>query len=934
MKNLLLEKVKKQVPKGIIIAPGSSGNKVCIAVRKTESLYGLLSDQQKIQLQAIDAQDVNSVFNAPMVYKELESIDLGYDEIIPAEMGDPESLAKAEHEKILWMMDSSWSERPGVCKDGVGTGGNGRNGHALSQINYNKLKNQIRKNLREIGDYNLQRSQMESGDEKTSKKFVPVFVISSAVGGFGTGTLCPVLQLIRRQARNLKIPVKIIVMCLVSGSLEPADAQAAARNQELILRELGARFVGQYRDLNDNDPVHELICDSIMLISNANNDGEFADFDRLIALAAQHIFYYFHTPLGQKIQEKTVDIEAEWLVDELGGQRCVSTFGHSKIHLDKPRLEMCVANKLFKLFLDSVLARGKHPQTDKMVDIVSSETAISETELHSLALENVLRLNSLGKNDARSHAVAMFQQRAGNRRGFAGCCDVNDAGRFIFDVELPQRLYPQIKREALKLAEDGADVISAKVNAMLTDIDGISKAVQFLEGFAGPMDKFEKVNQDKLVQAQNNNTRIKTSLGRVWGMLRKLKAKFWLWRFFSFSTKKEILRVLPQITEKAIKVRLEISARQAIDSILYPRIRQVISTQLTHVHKISENISELNIAVSNEVKRLENFNPLLLVPVGTELVNFDFINKQFKQLINNENGYQAIADKIFEEFQSNYNSLDAFGSYDIDKIKATLLNYCSGASQRNLYHLNVFDVFKDTYQSDPSRKAAIAQAICESRGRLRLMGETDEIIPTMKFIAVNDRNVGQWVKNLTGQLDQKNGDWEFVEINDPNTILLFQQRSRGSLTRIINETSQKWQRPGNLRKCAQYGSDPFISLMPTAGLSQQELDTTIAMGMMTGQISKNHQGYQSVDHNGQMVHLGETPEQISRNIKDSYPHVVSIYRNFLLEQASKGTVDFKDILENQASCRLTGHLGEKPFIRAQKIADALLPYLSRLPMKG
>ncbi|MES0447834.1 MAG: hypothetical protein ABUJ92_14975, partial [Desulfobacterales bacterium] len=110
------ETIKTLPPKGLVVLLGSTGNKVGIAVRKTESLYNLLSDEQKQKIMASDAQDVQSVFDVPMVDKSLEKIGLSHDELVPAEMSDHESLAKAERDKKLWMMNSNWYKRPGVSR--------------------------------------------------------------------------------------------------------------------------------------------------------------------------------------------------------------------------------------------------------------------------------------------------------------------------------------------------------------------------------------------------------------------------------------------------------------------------------------------------------------------------------------------------------------------------------------------------------------------------------------------------------------------------------------------------------------------------------------------------------------------------------------------------------------------------------------------------
>lgn len=938
MKNKAYETIKKLPPKGLVILPGSTANKTGIGIRKTEVSYGIESDVKKQQILAIDAQDVKTAFNVPMVDRDNENIGLSQNEVIPAEMSDPESLAKAERDNTLWMMDANWHKRPGVCSNNVGTGGNGRTGHALSSLNKKKLTRKIRRKLREISDYNLQRCQMENGDGEIAKKTIPVFVALSAVGGFGTGTLCPILKIIRQEAVDLKLPVKITVMSLISGSLEPADAETAARNQELLLRELQARTTGQYRDLTDNDSVEEPICDSLMLISNTNNDGEFNSFDKLIFIAAQHIFYFFHTPLGQKIQEKAVDIEADLRKDDLGGQRCVSTLGYSKIHLDKVRLLISVDYKLLGLFLDSLLAKKMYPEVYELVDAITGETALSETEIHSLALERILSLSKLGNSDARQHAIMMFKQRSGNRWGFAGCCDMDAASRFTLDVELPQRLIPQIQIETQKLLDDVTIAIRNKVKILLKDQDGIVKAQQFLDAFSGPLEKFEKTNQTKLMRAQSSCNRIKKTLGRARSLISKLKGRFWLWRLLSFLIISEIRRILPPTTEKAIRNELEIKGRFELANALYPQIRQVVAEQLVEVHKIAENVSNANMAVKAEVDRLQKFNPILLVPVGSELVTSEFIEDKFKMVLDAEDGTETITQKIFEQFHGIYKNLNAFNHRDIDEIMETLLEYCSGTSHRNLDHLNVADVFRENWKSTAKQKERIAQAICESRGRLRIMGEADEDIPTMKFVAVNDRNVGEWVTKLSGQLDPQNGDWEFVEINDPNTIVFFQQRCMVSLTRIIKETAGGWNPPVDLRLRAQLGSDPFLSLMPSAGLSDEELGTIIAMGLMTGKIYHNGKGYQLDNLDAQPIKLGESFGDIGSCIKESYPQIVSIYRGFLLRlitDPSIATVNPSDLVDAATKPtygQLAQQLGEPPFARAQEIADVLIPYIRRLPL--
>jgi hypothetical protein len=170
--------------------------------------------------------------------------------------------------------------------------------------------------------------------------------------------------------------------------------------------------------------------------------------------------------------------------------------------------------------------------------------------------------------------------------------------------------------------------------------------------------------------------------------------------------------------------------------------------------------------------------------------------------------------------------------------------------------------------------------------------------------------------------------------------VFFQQRCRISLTRIINETARRWNSPCDSQEHAQLGSDPFLSLIPSAGASAEEINTTIAMGLMTGQISLNGKGYQLDNRTGQPIYLGESLEDINRRIAEIYPQMVSLYREFLLKLSKDASIvtgnsgGAVDVADYSGEGQLAQQLGEQPFIRAQEIANALMPYIRRLPLDG
>jgi hypothetical protein len=940
MEQKIYETINQTAPTGFAVFAGSGAGKAGIAVRELEYVYGMLTPEQKLQMLGIDVEGIIPSFIAQMIDSNMDKMSLGPNEFMPVTLPDAESLEKAEQAGLLWPMKPNWFRKPGVSKDNHGTGGNSRTGHGLIKLNINRTRKRIRRYLRNCGDYQQQRQVIDKSDDKNSvNMLITVVVCLSFVGGFGTGTLTTLLKIIRQEATELKLPVRIVVLGMCMGSIEPVDKEAAARNQEMISRELQAYLVGQYRDINDDHTIHQMLCDSVLLISNANNHGEFGNLDNLISLAAQYIFYLLHTPLGRAIQEKAVDIEETWIKDELGGRRFVSTISFSKIHVDLLHIIYSAAHKLVDLFLKKLLINKKQPMAVKEADIVAAELAIAETETKHLACRRLHCLSGYGNADAAEYGIAVFRQRCGHGWGFNHCCDLGNASSYTLDIEIPQRLKPQMHREFEKFAAESTNAIRNKVLTLLQEPDGLSKAIHFLESFIERIEGFKKANNKKLELAQSKKKSIDDMLGHARDILNSLKGKFWLWRFFCFAMKKQVRRIFPIYTESAVRNRLEIAARVILANEFFPSLQQFLTEQLAEIHKLTGNIITVSTDVGAEANRLQNFNPVLKVPVGKELATPEFIEQQYKIVLGIEDGQEKVFEKIFGEFHGWYKNLIAFNHHNLNDIKETLLEYCLDIAKRDLSTLNVIDVFKASCSSSAELKDLIEQCLRESNGRLRITGEADEIIPTIKFIAAKDRSVGEWIVKTANEIDPRNGEWQLVEINDPHTIVFFQQRCRISMTRLINDTAKLWKTPESFEACAKLGADPITALLPHAGCSIHEKHTVVAMGLVSGCLKKSNRGYELNGQYQDTVCLGADLGKIVDYIKNDYPTLVKLYRSFVKKLAINpqeiiSSLDRHIWGDASNNGDLLAQLGKKSFIKAREIADALMPYIRRMPLNN
>jgi len=675
MKTMLCEHMGHLPPVGFAVFPGTSSRKAGIALRKIERVHGLTSTEDRLSVLAFDAAGIATSFPAPVVHSSLDDMGLGVDEFVAAGLPDFESLKKAERRGLLYPLDPDWYKNPGITRDDRGSGGNPRNGRGLAILNANTLRKKIRKNIRNCGDYRRQRLRMDKSDDKGAKSLtITVVVCVSLLGDFGTGTLRTLLRIIREEALDLKVPVKIILLGMVKGSIEPADGEVAARNQSMALRELNAALVGGYKDADHDPRISQPICDSVILVSNANNHGEFNDLSRLIALCAQYIFFLFHTPLGQAIQEKSVDIEEHWPKDDRGGRLCVSTMGISMIHLDLPRLICAVGNMLSRAFLEWLTSDRREPTAVKEASLLAAEKQLPETETAKLASERLQRLTAFRGAHARDHAVASFQQRCGRQRGFNRCCDLDNASSHILDIGLRRQLKPQICREAETFISQISKAVDNKVRGLLAKSDGIRMATQMLDALMAEVTRYADVNRKKLDLAQSKKRSIDEQLGHAHEMLNRLKKRGRLLRALSFSTKREIYRIMGPATESAIRNRLEIFARLSLANEVYPEIQLHLSRQQADIRRLIDNIRAAMKDIGCEADRLRTADPILMVPMGHELVNEDFIDTQYERIVRSEEGLETIQEKLFAEFLGRYQNLLAFNHVDPGQITETLLD--------------------------------------------------------------------------------------------------------------------------------------------------------------------------------------------------------------------------------------------------------------------
>jgi hypothetical protein len=923
------ETIKSFIPEALVIFLGTSGRKKASVVRHLESIFGITRLGQ-IKLLAFDAAGVESAIAVPSVYPDSENVALGPDEFIGIKLPDNDSLVKAELNGKLWMMKPHWHQNPGIVCDNSGTGGNQRNGAALWSLSENTVRQKINIALRELRDYQSQQQRIDITDgTKSVVNTIPVIVCGTELGGMASSGIDDVCRIAGQEAHALKCDVRITRLSLVLGCINPTDREMAARNELLALKRLQVYREGSYMAPIGDAKIHRPICDSVIMLSDSNNDGNINGLDALYSTAANYIFYLLSTPMGHVLRERAVDIEENLLKDDLGGTLSVSTASISKIHIDLPRvIEYCKC-RLMTILYDWFLKPYQDVHASKDAVAVAESAKIVETLTQNTTLDRILSFTGLCGADVRQHMTMLFSNLvAGVKRGITGCTELAQASKQIIEVELSKKMPVQIQAEAEQMAGHFAKLVSQRIDIYLDAHDGVSRTKIFLDKLVEIINDLEHCNNSKFDRAIAKSKNISTMLANGHDMLARLRKRHSFIQAISIFKKSAIKRIFRVYTDLAIKNSLECEGRTILKNQLIPLLRTAVTSQSVYVQGIAGKIQVCRDEMAKEAHRLKTMSSVLMVPIGLELARPKFLDRQLESIVTSDGGIDELLKKLYQQFCETIGSLKTFGTDEPIKHDG-MLNYCAKLAEQNVTHLNAIDVFRQECQS--KLKQRIEMAVKESRGRLRVSGEGGDIIPMIKLIGVCDRSSGEWIVKIANEVDPHSGDWQIVETKDPNSIVFIQQRSRVSLTRIIQECRQFWKEPSDLNLRVQFGSDPIVSLAPGADCSNSEMDAVIAMGLSTGHIKEEASGVM-LNHHDDPVLIGRSLPQIREYFRNEYHELIAVYCGFIKGLIATGQNAIKqlDVIAGRTNCKLVSELGIDAFANIRAIADALMPHLRRI----
>ncbi len=919
----------------IIVPLGTIAIFVAQNFRTREISNGLMADQW-VKVVGFDAQGVDHKNPFPTVEKGLQMVELMPHEIIRADIGDPETRDKAEKRGKLWMTSPEFPKNPGAAAGKKGVGGVINRGRGLYALNENAFASQFANCLRKLQDYHQPRI---AGKDSVNARMQPVIraiVPAGFVGGTANGAFAAALQTIAQKAAELKANIRIVPIAILMGTLNPGDRSVAALNQLTALRSWQARFEGKFKDLTCTNGDYQIICDPLILVSNANNFGEMASLDHVIDLLGLYLYLICHTPLGPRVHQEALNIQETEHKDDLGDLRSAATIGLAVASLNKDKIAAYAEHKKPHIFLTNLLQEQDAAEPVKHAAAITVSLGLRGTPTDDMAMQRLLCLRGKNNANVQERARSTVRQRMGNRIGFRGCVDTYHAGRYTLETLIPGSLIPEMSSEGAFWMTECSGVLTSEVSGYLQRQTGLSEGRQFLEHLRQHLENCQKYNRDKLAQAQSYNQDLRKGKVGVEKTFYRLQKRNRLLRALSIFTKAKFRRQYPKYVDALIQDELEIAARKILDKRVFPRIREAISAEFGRISGVRNAIICLRERIGQEVDRLKYLSDEFYSPVGDELADIQLMDKTLEDIFNSEGGKSKALGSMFDAFCRKYHSLEAFTQYRTEEIEQFLVQHCRTAAQGIVQQLHVLDVLKAAFPSEQQQNEIVAKKIGQSDGKVKISGEGDENIARLKYVCGPDPRTVEWGLKLANNINALGGDWRGCIIEKMSTIFAVQYRGRVSLNQQIADTAKLCQLPDDPKERAKIGEDPVIQLAPSAHPSNRELDLTVAQGLVSKQICQNKGGYELKGLH-EPIALGNSLDEVRSGLAPDYQGRMRIYREFCMQLARSPESLLKDIEQAVAShqldsCPLVRELGGEPFAQAKEVAEALLTYLRRIKL--
>jgi hypothetical protein len=678
-------------------------------------------------------------------------------------------------------------------------GGTPPNGYIAFEINRNAIERKIRNCFKTTL---LQRPTISSSKEER----VRVMIVASVLGGFASGSLESLKELIGTIAQDTQVNVQVACTLMIPGGANTGkDRTNSLAITAATLKKLMAISTGLYSH-RQRQPGYEHLQSVLtrhvptFVVSDVNH----AEVPQGLAIADQigMIAHWLRavltTPLGARRDSQAADfvVKARELT-ATGEPKTGLSFGFSMIVLGRDRLQQYAVPKLMQASLGHLLT----PISSELVyqqaqDFIYRQRLLSgagELQLLNRLLDEPIES---GNPVTTERLFALFDAYAQQLHGM----DVLFHGKTQIWIAVEQAVQPDgefdavLKERQQQICADFNTELSRSLVEFLKT-NGIAASRQFLTQLRETLETTitetaRELRQFELELAQHQEV-INQYQTEVIPYLQKLQQQQRSWLDSTFNGKKhrakvaaeirnhgqQYLTCLRQFLQVWMQNRAEIVALETVERLLIP-----VQRLLEQIHHIEVSAISLQRQCQQEMQTVADYEPRFECPNGLYLIRTPKdLQDYYHKLLPDENEESAIAE-ITRNLLQLPEVLTQLMQFEL--IQDQLMNLVKEFLHPQLIRLHVVTELRDRFSDDRALGSVLRQRDRESYEFIQFQDscDTEHGTSLLRFLGIDQSQARNLPELLRQYGYQRGTEYEVVNTGDSERILFLQERAVFPLT--------------------------------------------------------------------------------------------------------------------------------------------------------
>lgn len=720
------------------------------------------------------------------------------DQFIHCGMPDADVLCSIEAGRQRGEFENVNPQAVRALKAGVhASGGTRTNGYTALKVNRDAIEERLRRCFQAT---RLERSH-ERGEDP-----VRVILVASTFGGFASGSLIPLEQLVLEVADSMKIAIAFTCILLIPGGTNSSKDLRNSRAVTIAVMKERVAISSEQHVHRQRVPGHSrrqavasrYVETILMSDTNHAKDAQGVKIPSLVSLVSELILTLVTTPLGARLTTQAADFVMRSAEATMTGEpRFATSSGLSTIVLGRDRLgtfgELSLATAFLQRFLTPVepstirqwaqafliqqrllAGQGQQDLLDRLLEQeVTASSSLNVPRLLAVIDQYAQELvDTALLTHAASHAHLAFQQV------LQPCDDL----KTVF----AEREANLVQRCLAELEQLVRDTIQDPDRGLVTTRLFLEILADFLERIRVEAGEENPLFDDELNQAQE---RVESFQAQVPLYLQQIEQQRRSLSYQLFARRQIETRIAAELQQwtrayldglKRYYVALIRRAAHHASLETLGHLQKGARQVLAQIQQAERTAADVFTQLSSELQRVAQYRPEFECPNGLCLISTEAeLKAYYARILPEEGENRAIAQLMHHLMHPllQHSQLLPFLSNPIE-LKAQLLNHAQSILDSKLSSLHVVSELQRRFPTEQALGQALRQRDRQSFEFIQLKGNCDKEngVFVVRLLGIDQAQAGN-LPTLLNQYSSRGTPYEVMDTGDADKIIFLQHRT-------------------------------------------------------------------------------------------------------------------------------------------------------------